>query len=174
MSGGTNAGMLMQMVGVAAQTGAAYAQSTATRNAYNVQEKVARNNAQIAEWQAQDAAARGARNEQMSRLKTAQLAGTQRARLAANGVSLTEGSALNILDDTAYMGELDAQAIRDNTSKEVWGQRTQAQNLRDEAALFGYRADAESPLLATASTFLTAGGRVADKWFPPKTKKTGT
>jgi hypothetical protein len=168
MSGGMSAGMMIQVAGMAASTYGAYQKSKATRSAYEYQAAVNQNNATLAEWQAQDALQRGARSEQTQRLKTAQLRGTQRARLAANGVALDEGSPLALLQDTDYMGELDANTIRDNAGKEAWGARIQGGNYSRDASMLSDRADAESPWGAAGSTLLTGAGSVADSWYRRK------
>src|SRR5689334_16302266 len=96
-----NVGTGLQIGGVVGQTVGAYQKSQGDKIAYEYQSKLARNNAQLAEWQAHDAITRGQVAENNQRQKTAQLAGTQRAIMAARGLSLDEGSPLNILSDTA-------------------------------------------------------------------------
>lgn len=171
MSGAVSAGTLssvglgLQVAGLATGVMGSYQQSKAQQSAYEYQAAVNRNNAQYAEWQAQDALQRGATAEQNQRLKTAQLKSAQRARLAANGVVIDEGSALNLLDDTDYMGERDALTIRDNAKREAWGARVQAGNYSNDAGMLSARADAESPAGAAFGTLLTGAGSVADSWY---------
>ncbi len=162
MSGATTA---IMAVGVGMQTVGSYNQSKATKAAYTYQGQVNENNAKIAQWQAQDALQRGATAEQRQRMSTAQLRGSQRARLAANGVALDEGSPLNILQDTDYMGEVDALTIRDNAAKEAWGYRNQAAGYGSDAAMLRSRASAENPMFAGATSLLTGAGSVADAWY---------
>ena len=163
----------LQVAGMVSGAFGAANQSKATQQAYDYQAAGNRNNAQIAEWQAQDATTRGAKSEQAQRLKVAQLKSSQRAGFAARGIALDEGSPLNILQDTDYLGELDALAIRDNASREAWGARTQASNYSSDAAMLSARADAESPSGAAFSSLLTSGGAVASSWYNRKTKTTG-
>lgn len=162
------ASMGLQVAGGITSAAGAYGQSKATKAAYNYQAAVSRNNAQIAEWQAQDALTRGGKAEQSQRLKTAQLKGTQRATLAARGVAIDEGSALNILQDTDYMGELDAATIRDNAAREAWGHRNQAAGYTSDASMLSNRAAAESPLRAAGTSLLTSAGSVASSWYSRK------
>lgn len=159
-----------QAVGVVASTSAAYTKSKADKAAYDYQAKIAENNAQADEWRAQDAIVRGQSAEAQQRLKTAMLAGTQRAGMAAGGLDLAEGSPLNILTDTAYQGELDANTIKDNASREAWGYRTQASNDRGNADLLRSRAAMENPGRAAATTFLTGAGSVASSWYGYQSK----
>lgn len=175
MSGAVSASSLataslgLQAVGGVTSAMGAYSQSKGTKAAYEYQAAVNRNNATLAEWQARDAITRGQRSEQTQRLKTAQLKGSQRARLAANGVAVDEGSALNILNDTDFMGEADALTIRDNAAREAWGHRNQAAGYASDASMLSARAAAESPFKAAAGTLLTSAGSVANSWYRYKT-----
>jgi hypothetical protein len=164
--------MGMQVAGAVTSAQGAAQQSQATKAAYEYQSAVSSNNAQLAQWQAQDALQRGAQAEQQQRLKTAQLKGSQRARLAANGVALDEGSALNVLQDTDYMGGQDAMTIRDNAAREAWGYRTQAGNYASDASMLQSRADAEDPDRAMFGSLLGSAGSVASSWYKRKTTTT--
>ena len=147
-----------------------YDNSKANKAAYGAQAQINANNAQIARWQAEDALKRGDREASRSRMKTHQLKGTQRARMAANGVDLGVGSALNILNDTDFFGEIDATTIEDNAAREAWAIRNQAQNFASEASLLRSRADSESPWMAAGTSLLTSAGRVAANWYTPPKK----
>lgn len=153
--------------GVGMQAFGAYNNSRAAKAAYGAQAEVNRNNAQIAEWQAEDAIKRGDKAASRVRMQAKQLKGTQRARLAANGVDLGEGSALQILSDTDYFADVDASTVLDNAAKEAWALRTQAAGAMAEADLFAGRAAAERPLLAAGTSLLTSAGQVAGRWYSP-------
>lgn len=144
-------GMFSSIVGGAAQTTGAVANSINTRRTANA-------NAALADQQAADALARGQSNEFNSRLKTAQLKGTQTARMAANGVALDSGSPLDVLTSTDMMGAVDANTIRDNAAKEAYGYKSQAANYRAQAA-------SSNPWSAGLSTLLSATGTVASRWY---------
>lgn len=158
-------GLGLTGAGMASSAMGAYEQSKASKAAYKYQAGVNANNTKIAEWQAQDALQRGAQSEQQQRLKTASLKGSQRASLAARGIALDEGSALNILDDTDYMGEVDALTIRDNAAKEAWAHRNQAAGYLSDASMLKSRAAAESPGRAAATSLLGSAGSVASQWY---------
>lgn len=143
--------------------------SQAQKNAYEYQAAINANNAKVAEWQAQDAIRRGQDAEIDQRRKTAALKGSQRASLAARGLDISEGSALNILTDTDYLGEIDALTIRSNADKQAWAARVQGNNDMANAELLSMRADAENPLMEGAGTLLTGAGGVADRWYRYKT-----
>jgi hypothetical protein len=157
--------------GIGLQAYGAYQNSEATAVAYAAQAQVNRNNAMIADWQAEDALARGDRDASNVRLRARQLKGTQRARMAANGVDLGTGSALNILADTDYFADIDAGTVKDNAAREAWAIRNQAMGFRAEANLLQSRSDSESPFLAGATSLLGSAGRVASQWYTP-TRKT--
>lgn len=152
------AGMGMQAVG-------AYNSSKANKAALNAQAQIDANNAQIAEWQAQDALQRGQVAASNVRRQANQVKGRQRAGLAANGVDLGEGSALQILSDTDMFKELDANTALDNSAKEAWALYNQAAGLTADAALKRARAASESPTMAAATSLLTSAGKVAGSWY---------
>lgn len=91
-------------------------------------------NAVIADRQAADALARGRESEMRARSDTHQLRGSQRAAMAAQGIDVGEGSALDIQSETTALGELDATAIRNNAAREAFGFKAQALDFRTESA----------------------------------------
>lgn len=74
---------------------------------------------------AKEAIARGDEQASMLGRKTKQLIGTQRVNLAAQGIELDSGSALDIQQDTAKLSKIDEIKIRNNAWKEAWGIKTQ-------------------------------------------------
>lgn len=125
--------------------------------------RTATTNAQLADLQAADAISRGNDAVFKSQLRTAQLKGTQTATLAAHGVALDQGSALDILTSTDVMGAQDADTIRDNANKEAYGDKVQAANYRAQAS-------AANPWSAGLSSLLSNGATVADRWYKYKTQ----
>jgi hypothetical protein len=110
-------------------------------------------NAAIAALQGQDAAQRGLEEEQRFRSSVRGLVGSQRAGFAAQGVTVNQGSAVDVQADTAYLGELDALQIRANTQREVWGYQVQQEDL-----LYGAQVARKGGQAAkTASNFQAAG-----------------
>lgn len=159
------AAIALQAVGQVLNAGAAYSQSKASKQAYGFQAAVARNNAQVDEYRAEDAVTRGQQAQFRQGLQTAQITGAQRARFAASGLSLTDGSPLNILSDTKYMGEMDRQTIGENADREAWALRMQANNDMSNAALLQMRADSEHPNRAFLTTLVGGSGQVAGSWY---------
>lgn len=89
--------------------------------------EAAQQNAAFANASADDAIKRGEFESDQQRLETRAMIGSQRAGFAANGIDVNSGSAADVQDDTAAMGELDALTIKNNASREAWGYRNQAQ-----------------------------------------------
>lgn len=134
------------------QIQAANADAEARR--YNA--KVSEMNAELSRRRAKDAAERGARDEQRKRQEIAAIKGKQQAALAANGVDLSFGSPLDMIVDTAMLGELDALTVRRNAANESYDYLVQAENGRADAVLNRMNADAAQTggYLAAAGTLL--------------------
>lgn len=92
-------------------------------------------NAGIADIQAADATRRGTLDANNLNSQTRQLAGSQRATLAASGVDVNSGTAAAIVDETYILGERDATTIRNNAALEAFGFQTQAADLRQQGAM---------------------------------------
>jgi hypothetical protein len=112
--------------------------------------------ARMAELQAVDAERRGLLASRQARAQGRQVIGSQRAALAAQGVDVASGSALDVQADTAYQAELDAATIQNNAWREAYGLRTQASKGR----FAGRMAEIEGESKAGA-TMLTGGLRFA-------------
>lgn len=156
---------VLQIAGGGMATRGAYDKSVADKRAYTAQAGVSENNAMLADIEAGFASQRGEQAVGRSDLKHAAVKGAQRARLAANGVDVTQGSALGILADSDLYAEDDRNTIMTNTANEVYGKRMQAANYRSNAAMLRDRADAESPFRSALGTGLGAFGTVASGWY---------
>jgi len=163
-------GLGAQAAGAVGSTYASYRKSEGEKTGYEYQSQVAKNNEQLAEWQAQDALERGAKTKQGIQLKKAQLRGKQEAILASRNVALDEGSALRMLTDTDLMGARDEALATDNANKEAWALREQAKGYKSNAGFLQYRADSQSPGLDALGTALTSTGRVASSWYAMRTR----
>lgn len=76
---------------------------------------------QLADLNAADVIARGNQSAQRMGLRVRQTIGAQRAGLAANGVALDSGSALDAQTDEARFGAMDEATIRNNAAREAFG-----------------------------------------------------
>lgn len=92
-------------------------------------EQAAARDAAIGDLQARDALARGGMEEERYRRQVARLLGTQKAAIGARNVR-TSGTALDLLADTAQIGEEDALTIRNDAAREAWGYRAGADESR--------------------------------------------
>lgn len=92
-------------------------------------------NARVADLQAEDAIDRGRYEEDRFRSQIDQFIGTQRATQAASGTDVNFGSNVDVQADTAYLGELDALAIRTNAYREAWGYRVEGIDNRARAMI---------------------------------------
>lgn len=123
--------------------------------------QVSQMNADMADRAARDALERGKLTEQKQRRENAQLQGAQVAAMAANGVDLSFGSPLDLIVDTAKMGEIDALTIRSNTAREERDIRQQALNYRGQAGadLAAGRSARTAGYLGAAGTVLGGGAK---------------
>ena len=83
--------------------------------------QVADMNRERANEQAVDALNRGAQEHQIHYREVAATMGSQTARLAANGIDVSSGSARDVIGDTAMIGEEDSRTIAQNTYREMRG-----------------------------------------------------
>ena len=147
----------------------AYSQADASKKAANYQAQVAANNAKVSAWQRSDALQRGEIDAQNSMRQQADVMGKQRASMAANGIDITQGSALDVLSTTRFLGQADVNTIQSNAAREAWGYEVQGSNQLADANLSKWKADnthpalaggmaAGSSLLSSASSYGMSGG----------------
>lgn len=149
-------------------------QGQAQADAARYQEQVDRNNAIMAQQNAQDARRRGDQAAEEQQRKTAAIEGRQRAAIAANGIELTSGSPVDVLADTATFGELDRQTVLNNSEREARGYEAQKLNFTSSAGLNRMKADnasaagslgALSSLVNGAGSALRGSSTVSASWF---------
>lgn len=157
--------LALMAAGAASNVVGSYQSARGQQSALRYQADIADQNVRIAELGAQSELMRGQREEQATRLKTAQLKSSQRARLAANGIDLGEGNAADILTSTDYMGEVDANTVAANAVRSAWGYRTQGMNAKNDALMKRATADGISPGTAAFGTLLGSAGQVAGSWY---------
>jgi len=122
------------------------------------QEQVGKNNAIVQNRMAENAVQRGQQEEQRHRMRVAQMKSDQRAAFGASGRDIS-GSALDIIGDTAQMGELDAMTLRSNAETEAYGHKVAAVNSRAEGKLARQKGK-----FAAGSTLLSTGSQVGGQW----------
>lgn len=142
---------------------------------YEYQAKVAQNNAKIAETNAAQERQSGLEEARLQRIKTLQTIGSQQAGLAAGNVDITSGTALDTIEDTATMGELDALMIEYNAERQAQNYEQTAANYRNQANLdymASRNASKEGKYNAWSTALSSAGkvglnldtSKVADSW----------
>lgn len=121
-------------------------------------------NAGLAEMQAADVIARGREAELKVRGGSRQLVGAQRAALAAQGIAIDSGSAADVIENDAMMGELDALTVRNNARREAWGYNVQAAQYRSqgELARVAGRNTAKGLRRQSVNTLLSGAGQLYD------------
>jgi len=144
-------------------------QAQAAKDQARYQAAIQRNNQIVAERQAADTLKRGKEAADAQREKARQLKSRQLVMLAGQGVDVSSGSSVDLLADTAELGEFDAQKIEGNAARQSHSQKIQAANFGSQAGLFQAKSDAQSPLFAGTSTLLSGVGSVAAKWYTPTT-----
>lgn len=89
--------------------------------------------ARLEKLEAESAETRGRDEEAEQKRKTKLLIGKQRAALAAQGIEIDSGSALDLQLETAEYGAIDALTIRNNAFREATGHRIQAIDFQNQA-----------------------------------------
>lgn len=152
--GGAVVGMIGAVAGV-----------MSTRLALRGAAAIAEINAGMAERAAQQEMARGQELIAATTERAAQVKGSQRAAMAANGIDLGEGSAAEILTTTDMVKEHDMHTIEANAVRAAWGHRVNAASLTGQATVSRAGADSVSPLLAGTSSLLSSAGTIAGSWY---------
>lgn len=172
---GVETGQMLQGFGAGFQAVGAYGQSkasSATRSAAaRAEGQIALQNAQMSGWQAEDAIDRGETAAMQVQQRGAQIKGSQRAAMAANGVDLGVGSALQVITDTDYLTSIDATTVANNAAREAWGYRVQqsqygAKGANSLAAAGSIEKNAGSDAWLAAGTSLVGSAtQVAASWY---------
>lgn len=145
-------------------------QGKAAQAQYNYQAEVERQNAKIAEQNAAQVRQQGIEESRLQRMKTAQKIGLQSTAMAANGVDVTQGTSVDVIEDTAAMGELDALQTSYNYETKAMQYDQQANNMLNQAnidVISGRNAYSAGRMNALASGLngISKTGEVAGKWL---------
>lgn len=132
-------------------------QGRASAAASEAAEQQNRNNAIIAQRNAEDARQRGAAAEQDVQLRNRARIGMQKNAFSERSISIAGGTALDVLGDTAMFGKLDALTTRQNFEREAIAAETQRYNFNAQADLDRMSA-ANARTSAGISAFSTALG----------------
>ena len=151
-------------------------QGRAAKAEGSAQNKLYQYNARVNEAQAKEAQTKALYEANLHRRQTRSLIGRQRAGMAAAGLSLTSGSPLGLLEETAALSETDSQMIlregminRTSFESQAWQNRIMGKMAKAR----GQNANRAS-LLSAGGTALESGGSVyeigakAGYWGAPK------
>lgn len=150
-------------IGIAAAALAGGTSAYATMQQGQVASDVAKNNAKMAEYAAQDAVRQGELQAQEISRKGAQLKGAQRSLMASRGLDLSVGTPADIIDQTSFFTETDVNTARFNARRNAWSYRAQGDLMRAEGS-----AAAKNANLKAFSTLLDTAGSVASMWGATK------
>jgi hypothetical protein len=137
----------------------AYTTSQSNKAQGEYQSAVAESNAKVANWQAEDSVVRGGEAAIQQQRQAERMRGTQVARLASNGLDISSGTPLAILEDTMFFGAQDANIIRNNAAREAWGHKVQASGSTASSMMYASAARAENPGLAAGTSLLSSAGQ---------------
>lgn len=141
-------------------------QGNATRNAALYQAQVARNNALIAEQNAQYAEKAGAARAAAKSLEGAAVGGKIKAAQAASGVDVNSGSAVNVRQSQRQQAKLDTETVLSNALLEAYGYRARATGYEAEAGLEGMRAE-QAPIgaaIGATGSLLSSASSLGFRW----------
>lgn len=123
----------LAIVATATAVAGTIASTTATVQQQRYQAKVAEANQKNENARIVDAMDRGEIEARDAARRQSQLAGAQRAAMAANGIDVSFGSAADLMADTAMYGREEQGNIRENTRREITGYDINAANFGGQA-----------------------------------------
>lgn len=143
----------------------AYSSSQSAKAQAEYQSEVEQNNAKIAAYQREDAIMRGGEEANRIQREAERMRGAQVVRLASNGLDISSGTPLAMIEDSVFFGQQDAATARNNAAREAWGYEVQGQNAMSSAGMYSNAAKAQKPgqaaglsLLSSSAQFGAAGG----------------
>lgn len=164
---GIGFGTIAQIAGVGASVVGTVVGAQAQSQAYKASEVQNKNNAIIAQRNAEDARTRGVVAQQDVQLRNRARLGQQKNALSEKNIAVSEGSALDILGDTAMFGKLDELTTRNNFEREAIASETQRYNF-DAQAEQDRMAARNAKTAGTISAFSTALGGIGDIYTSKK------
>ena len=120
--------MCLQLAGVLLGALGTFAQAKASSDAAKASANQNAMNKVIAQNNANDARDEGVVEYQDVQLRNRARIGTQQNTLSERGISVSEGSPLDILGDTAAMGKLDELTVQNNAERKAVAYETQSIN----------------------------------------------
>lgn len=152
-------GTAISAIGTLYQAGSQY-------SAANAAASVAEQNARIAEQKGMATMQKAGWEERRIHAQSKKVQGAQRSALAASGVDVNTGSALDVQADTAYQAAEDVAMTHYNAELQKWGFDVEAANYKAQASQA--KAAGTSALIGgvigAGSSILTGGSQFGSKW----------
>lgn len=151
----------VQFIGAGISAYGVFRQGQAASAEADFRSQIASNNAIIANQNAEIALEKGRAEIRDERRRTRQAIGLQRAQLAAQGFDVSEGSSIDILGDTAALGELDVLRIEADAENRARNFRIQAGSFESEATLgrVASKTARQAGRIGAGSTLITGASR---------------
>jgi hypothetical protein len=136
------------------------------------QADISRINAVQAEFTAEQIMRAGNLKQGQVSLRAGKIKSSQRASMAARGIDLGVGSAVETIATTDLMKEIDMLTVNSETVRSAEAARLQRQNYMTQAAIQDVSSDnlyassrTISPSMAATSSLLGSAGSVANAWY---------
>lgn len=139
-----------------------FQQTRSATNEANFKTRIAQNNATIAENNAQRVLEKADIDIREKRRETQARLGAQRTQIAAAGFQLGVGTGIDILGDTAALGELDVLRLEEEAENQAENFRAQGAGFQTEAELgrLSRRNIRTAGRIKTGETLITGAARV--------------
>lgn len=138
----------------------------AERKNANYQAAIARQNAIVANQNAEYATQAGAAQATDQGIQNRQQLGAVRAGLAAHGVNVDTGSAANVEQSQRETGETSSLQTTANAALQAYGYKTQATSQTEQANLAGMQATnaGQAGVTSAAGSLVSGASSLASKW----------
>jgi len=148
------------------------AQLESQASSMRFQSDISELNAAQAEFTAQQILRAGQQKQGQIGLRAGTIKSSQRASMAARGIDLGVGSAVETIATTDLMKEIDMLTVNADTVRSSEAARLQRQNYLTASAMQDVSAsnlaasgDSISPFMAAGSSILGSAGSVANAWY---------
>jgi hypothetical protein len=148
------------------------AQLDSQASSMRFQSEISQLNAAQAEFTAQQILRAGQQKQGQIGLRAGKIKSSQRASMAARGIDLGVGSAVETIATTDLMKEIDMLTVNADTVRSSEAARLQRQNYLTASAMQDVSAsnlaasgDSISPFMAAGSSILGSAGSVANAWY---------
>lgn len=164
MNLGAASGILSIGSALAGMVGTYYS-AESRKNNLHYQARMAEINGRISELAAQGEMLRGERAIADVTMRAGRVKSAARVAMAANGIDMGEGNAVEIQASTDLLKEMDVNTIRANAVRAAWGHRMNAVDASNQARSADASADGINPGSAAATSLLDSASSVAGSWY---------